>query len=127
MGHRILGYPVGRLQPDATDEAAVTALVARARQRGFRLLYWSAAPTDAPAAATAQALGAHLADHKVTFAMPVPAGPSTLPPGVAPTTELTPRCSRWHCRPATSPATRRTPALRPMYTNGCTRAGLKTR
>ncbi|GAA3951436.1 GNAT family N-acetyltransferase [Hymenobacter algoricola] len=86
-----LGYPVARIQPAATDEGTVQALVSEARAHGYRLLYWSTDPTDAQAAATAQYLGARLADQKVTFAMAVPAASSYLPAGVEPTTELTPK------------------------------------
>src|SRR5688500_13093592 len=81
-----LGYPVGRLQPTVTDEATIAALITEARRGGFRLLYWSVDPADTKGASTAQGLGAYLADHKVTFAMPVREGPAALPQGVEHTT-----------------------------------------
>jgi dTDP-4-amino-4,6-dideoxy-D-galactose acyltransferase len=86
-----LGFPVGRLQPAATDEATVRALVADARRHGYRLLYWSVPPDDAPAADAAQRLGALLVDQKVTFAMPVTSSDAQLPAGVGPTCVLTPK------------------------------------
>jgi dTDP-4-amino-4,6-dideoxy-D-galactose acyltransferase len=84
-----LGYPVARLQPAATDEASVQALLSEARGRGYRLLYWGIDPADARGALTAQHLGSQLVDQKVTFAMPVTTAPVALPAGVEPTTNLT--------------------------------------
>ncbi|WP_216689928.1 GNAT family N-acetyltransferase [Hymenobacter siberiensis] len=69
-----LGYKVGRLQPTDSTLVTVNELIGEARLQGFHLLYWAADPTDVTAAHTALAIGAYLADQKVTYAMPVKAG-----------------------------------------------------
>ena len=86
-----LGYQVGRLLTHDNAIAPVQALLEEARSKQYRLLYWSVPPDDAQAAATARFIGAHLADQKITYAMPLSAVPITLPPGVETSTELTPQ------------------------------------
>ena len=66
-----LGFGVARLEADVLAPGELNRLVAEARAAGLRLLYLIAAPADATSNATARAVGAWLADRKVTFAMPV--------------------------------------------------------
>ena len=85
-----LGYRVGRLQPETTATSPVQALIEKARAQHYRLLYWSVAPDDTQAVATARLIGARLADRKITYAMPVTA-PPVLANGIEQVTKLTPQ------------------------------------
>ncbi len=86
-----LKFPVARLRPEHPDEDTVRACLAEARGQQIRLLYWLIAPDDLEGHATAKAIGAHLADEKVTFVLSVPTAPPDLPAGVEVATTVTPK------------------------------------
>ncbi|NVO83301.1 GNAT family N-acetyltransferase [Hymenobacter terrestris] len=86
-----LGFAVGQLRDPELPAAGLDALLAQARQQGYRLLYWFVPPGSAAAAALQACPAARLADHKVRFCMPVAVGQAIqLPAGIAPTHDYSP-------------------------------------
>lgn len=87
----LMGFPVARLQPAGTTLSCVAAVLAQARSQQIQLLYWFVDPADAQAEATARAIGGRLADHKVTYVMPIDAAPDSesLSKGIEPVTQMT--------------------------------------
>jgi dTDP-4-amino-4,6-dideoxy-D-galactose acyltransferase len=86
-----LGFGTAELTAPGLPVAALRPLLAAAREQGIRLLYWSVAPTDAVAVASAGQLGGFLADEKVTYALTPPAAPPPAwPPRVQPLHQLSP-------------------------------------
>lgn len=83
------GFGVGVLKPQST--AAVPALVKEARASGLKLLYWFADPQDGEAAAAAEAVGAFLADRKVTFLADASSRSGEVAPGLHTATKVTPQ------------------------------------
>jgi len=89
-----LGFPVARLRAAALDEATLDAVLRRCRAAGIRLLYLYADPADAVTIDTAQGAGLLLADHRLTFEMPLtaaPAHPARTDFQVRPATAYTPQ------------------------------------
>ncbi|WP_019947604.1 GNAT family N-acetyltransferase [Hymenobacter aerophilus] len=86
-----LGFAVGQLRRSELPSGGLAPLLARARQQGYRLIYWFVPPGLAAAAALDGCPVALLADHKVRFRLPVSAGQAIqLPAGLAPTRDYSP-------------------------------------
>lgn len=106
---QFFGFPVGRLKGRRFTEPQLREVVARARDAGWRLVYWFVEPTDAVSAASAQALKVPLTDRKARFARLVPDVLPLFPASVVPATDLTPalldlaRQSGHHSRFRTDP------------------------
>ncbi|UOQ74432.1 GNAT family N-acetyltransferase [Hymenobacter cellulosilyticus] len=66
-------------------------LLEEARRQHVRLLYWFVDPADTEAAVTARALGARLADRKITYCIPTDSAPQQLAEGIEPITVVTPQ------------------------------------
>ena len=89
-----LGFPVARLRAAALSDAALAAVLGYCRAAGIRLLYLHADPADAATAAAAHRAALLLADHRLTFEMPLPDQPTYSARThfrIRPTTEHTPR------------------------------------
>lgn len=67
-----LGFPVAYFAAGGLTAATIVEAVAAARQAGYRLLYAVVASADTAEADALRQAGAWLADHKVTYAMPLP-------------------------------------------------------
>ncbi|MFD2787458.1 GNAT family N-acetyltransferase [Hymenobacter rubripertinctus] len=88
---QFFGFPVGHLRGANVSEIQLRALIAEAREQGWRLLYWFVEPSDEASAASAQTLRIRLTDRKARFVKKLAAGPQVMSAHVCPTEELTPR------------------------------------
>lgn len=71
-----LGFPVARLRAANLGPETLADVLTRSRTAGIHLLYLHADPADAVTVAAAQAVGLPLADHRLTFTMPLPTVPT---------------------------------------------------
>lgn len=81
-----LGFPVARLMTGAVGTTLdIATTVGQCRADGIRLLYLLTDSADAAASAAAQAVGARLADVRLTYQLPLAkaVSPAILPPGIA--------------------------------------------
>ncbi|MCC3158789.1 GNAT family N-acetyltransferase [Hymenobacter sp. 15J16-1T3B] len=87
---RFFGLPIGRLRAPVPNAAALRDQLRAARQQGYRLLYWFVEPADVAALQAAAVLALRPIDHRVSFALDLPAPPAAVGPQVRPVFTATP-------------------------------------